>query len=96
MRFVLPRKLFVIIGALLLGSAILVSAPARAQSAPAGADASQSADEFFRSGKALYKAGKLQEAYEAYRSAWRLKHTYDIAANLANWRNALASSSTHR
>lgn len=70
--------------ALLLGSALLASAPALSQSAPAGIETSQSADAFFQTGKDLYKAGKLQEAYEAYRSAWSLKHTHDIAANLAN------------
>jgi hypothetical protein len=70
--------------ALLLGSALFASGPARSQSAPAGIETSQSADAFFQTGKDLYKAGKLQEAYEAYRSAWSLKHTHDIAANLAN------------
>lgn len=62
----------------------LAPTSARSQPAPAGVEASQKADEFFRAGKTAYKAGKLRESYEAYRSAWSLKRTYDIAANLAN------------
>jgi len=60
------------------------SAPRGGQAALLGADASQQADEHFKRGKELYKAGKLREAHEAYRSAWGLKQTFDIAANLAN------------
>lgn len=77
-------------GALLLGAAVLTSAPARSQSTPAGSEASQHADALFRTGKELYKSGKLLEAYEAYRAAWRLKQTYDIATNLANTEFQLA------
>ncbi|MGK4004217.1 PEGA domain-containing protein [Sorangium sp. So ce1036] len=62
-------------------------APAGAQGAPAGAPASQAsrdADAAFLRGKELYRLGKLDAAYEAYRTAWSLKQSYDIAANLAN------------
>lgn len=69
------------------------SAPAAAaspQAAPAGAQAAQAsqasrdADAAFARGKELYRQGKLDAAYEAYRTAWSLKQSYDIAANLAN------------
>ncbi|MCC6553526.1 MAG: PEGA domain-containing protein [Polyangiaceae bacterium] len=69
-----------LVAAALLGA----PAPARAQAAPLGAEAAQQADEHFKRGKELYRAGKLREAHEAYRSAWALKQTFDIAANLAN------------
>ncbi|WP_437899526.1 PEGA domain-containing protein [Sorangium sp. So ce124] len=61
-------------------------APAGAQAAPASADAqaSRDADAAFARGKELYRLGKLDAAYEAYRTAWSLKQSYDIAANLAN------------
>ena len=35
-------------------------------------------------GKALLKGGNVRGAYEEYKTAWDLKHTYDIAANLGN------------
>ncbi|WP_438019373.1 PEGA domain-containing protein [Sorangium sp. So ce315] len=57
------------------------------QEAPASADAAQrsrDADAAFARGKELYRLGKLDAAYEAYRTAWSLKQSYDIAANLAN------------
>ncbi|WP_437329049.1 PEGA domain-containing protein [Sorangium sp. So ce381] len=63
------------------------AAPSGAQLAPAGADAAQAsrdADAAFARGKELYRLGKLGAAYEAYRTAWSLKQSYDIAANLAN------------
>ncbi|WP_437579612.1 hypothetical protein [Sorangium sp. So ce887] len=75
------------------------AAPAGAQAAPAGAaaagaqappesaaaaQASRDADAAFARGKELYRLGKLDAAYEAYRTAWSLKQSYDIAANLAN------------
>ncbi|WP_438043106.1 PEGA domain-containing protein [Sorangium sp. So ce128] len=62
-------------------------APAGAQPAMASADAAQAsrdADAAFARGKELYRHGKLDAAYEAYRTAWSLKQSYDIAANLAN------------
>ncbi|WP_437535163.1 PEGA domain-containing protein [Sorangium sp. So ce726] len=63
------------------------AAPAGAQPATTGADAAQAsreADAAFARGKELYRLGKLDAAYEAYRTAWTLKQSYDIAANLAN------------
>ncbi|WP_437977701.1 PEGA domain-containing protein [Sorangium sp. So ce295] len=62
-------------------------APAGTQPATASADAAQAsrdADAAFARGKELYRLGKLDAAYEAYRTAWSLKQSYDIAANLAN------------
>ncbi|WP_437838419.1 PEGA domain-containing protein [Sorangium sp. So ce1153] len=61
--------------------------PASAQGVPASAEAAQAsreADAAFARGKELYRLGKLDAAYEAYRTAWSLKQSYDIAANLAN------------
>jgi hypothetical protein len=65
-------------------AAIAASTGAHAQTAPLGTEASQQADDLFKKGKDLYQRGKLREAYEAYRDAWKLKQSYDIAANLAN------------
>lgn len=62
----------------------LQSLPAHAQITPPGVEASKNADDLFRKGKDLYKTGSLREAYQAYRGAWELKQSYDIAANLAN------------
>ena len=72
--------------ALLLFTAVsTIGQPAHAQTGgPIGTEASQKADEFFRQGKELYKSGKLKEAHDAYRSAWALKRSYDIASNLGN------------
>ncbi|WP_437758468.1 PEGA domain-containing protein [Sorangium sp. So ce1389] len=61
--------------------------PASAQGVPASAEAAQAsreADAAFARGKELYRLGKLDAAYEQYRTAWSLKQSYDIAANLAN------------
>jgi hypothetical protein len=70
---------------LLIASTLsLQSLPAHAQITPPGAEASKNADDLFRKGKDLYKTGSLREAYQAYRGAWELKQSYDIAANLAN------------
>ncbi|WP_437489697.1 PEGA domain-containing protein [Sorangium sp. So ce1014] len=69
------------------GAAPAGAAPAGAQAAPesaAAAQASRDADAAFARGKELYRLGKLDAAYEAYRTAWSLKQSYDIAANLAN------------
>ncbi|AUX30774.1 MULTISPECIES: PEGA domain-containing protein [Sorangium] len=63
------------------------AAPAGAQAGPASAEAAQAsrdADAAFARGKELYRLGKLDAAYEQYRTAWSLKQSYDIAANLAN------------
>jgi tetratricopeptide (TPR) repeat protein len=76
----------------LLSTTLLTGGLAHSEATPTGADASQNADDLFRAGKVAYKAGKLQEAYEAYRAAWRLKRTYDIAANLANAESQLGKT----
>src|SRR5580693_7330287 len=77
-----------IVSATLLAAAGLGSAPAWAQppasAAVAGLDKWKEADRLFAAGKTAYKAKKLQEAYEAYRDAWKLNQTYDICSNLAN------------
>ena len=38
----------------------------------------------FADGRRLYKEGKHQEAYEAYKRAFELRESYDIAGNLGN------------
>lgn len=58
--------------------------PVEPQSGPITPEASQKADDLFKKGKDLYKEGKLREAYDAYRGAWDLKKSYDLAANLGN------------
>jgi hypothetical protein len=78
-RWTKASALFLTAATLSLGSP-----PAHAQIAPPGAEASKNADELFRKGKDYYKTGKLRDAYQAYRGAWELKQSYDIAANLAN------------
>ena len=78
------RAFFFAIGSMLLTSTILLSDPAHAQSGGSSAEPSQRADDLFHKGKALYQASKVREAYEAYAAAWKLKRSYDIAANLAN------------
>lgn len=62
----------------------VVSRPASTQTVLTGEAASQKADEYFQQGKSLYKLNKLKDARDAYLSAWNLKRSYDIAANLAN------------
>lgn len=86
MNTTLKHRLIRASGFLLLFAAIsTMSQPAYTQTGgPMGTEASQKADEFFRQGKALYKSGKLKEAHDAYRSAWELKRSYDIASNLGN------------
>lgn len=76
------------IGLLLLALNSL-SAPAVAQTifeaAPAASaegDAAVKARELFLKGKALYAEGKVKEAYEAYKAAWGVRRSYDVAGNL--------------
>jgi hypothetical protein len=54
-----------------------VTATARAQTPPDAADTA------FRKGNGLYNEQHWDEAHAAYESAWRLKKSHDIAANMA-------------
>lgn len=71
-----------------IASAILCASLARQPSVlaqptpPPETAAADRAAELFEQGKALYRAQRLQEAYEAFHSAWELQKNYDIAANL--------------
>jgi len=70
--------------AVVLAGLAVAGAPLRAHAqAPAAEDASK-AQALFDEGKKQYAAGKVQKAYDAYRGAWELRKSYDIAANLAN------------
>ncbi len=72
---------------LLVASALFASASAQAQQGlPTSglAAPSDEADDLFKKGKALFAEGKKQEAYEAYKRAFELKKSYDIAGNLGN------------
>jgi hypothetical protein len=65
----------------------MVAAPAGAQPLPGaglGGTASDEADTLFRKGNDLYKQEKWTEAEQAYRAAWDLKKTHDIASNLGH------------
>jgi PEGA domain len=79
------RKLLMVVAGL---SVVAAPSRARAQSPAAEsapkAEQAPAAETLFNEGKKQYAAGKLQAAYDAYRKAWELKQTYDIAANLAN------------
>lgn len=67
--------------------------PVLAQPAPPSeAAAADRAAELFEKGKALYRAQRLQEAYEAFQSAWELHRSYPIAANLGIVEIALGKS----
>ena len=58
----------------------LMSADARAQT-----EVDQSDPEaLFAEGRRLYKEDKFEEAYEAYKRAFELRESYDIAGNLGN------------
>jgi hypothetical protein len=52
--------------------------------AAAGAASAQGdrADELFREGNQAFAAGDARAAYEAYRAAWSLRKSFDIACNL--------------
>lgn len=58
------------------------SAPAPA--APLGDVTSSLADDYFRQGKRLVQQGRLEDAYQAYLSGYRLKKGYDLAGNLGS------------
>jgi len=58
--------------------------PAPASTPAAATSAAQQADELFLKGKALLKEGKKQEALAAYREAWKLRKSYDVAGNLGS------------
>lgn len=62
---------------------LLLSAAPPALAAPDDADA------LFRKGSAAVDAGKREQAYDLFLAAWRLKHTHDIAGNLAQVELAL-------
>jgi hypothetical protein len=59
----------------LIGACLSLSAVARAE----GTDR---ADELFREGNQAFAAGDARTAYEAYRGAWSLRKSFDIACNL--------------
>lgn len=63
-----------LLSSLLLG-AFLLGTPAVAHADPA--------DDLFRDGSTLFEQGKVEEAYAKFSEAWKLKQSYDIAANLA-------------
>jgi hypothetical protein len=48
----------------------------------ARAEGSDRADELFREGNRAFAAGDARTAYEAYRGAWSLRKSFDIACNL--------------
>jgi hypothetical protein len=58
-----------------VGACLTVAGAASAQ----GADR---ADELFREGNKAFAAGDARTAYEAYRGAWALRKSFDIACNL--------------
>lgn len=73
---------------LLLSLALCLTAlaPAHAADPPPGSSStpeSDKADALFRDGNVLYKQQKFAEAKALYESAYRLKASHDIAANLA-------------
>jgi hypothetical protein len=75
---------------LALAAATAASSPAHAgppeqlPSAGLGATSSDQADVLFRKGNDLYKQEKYGDAEAAYRAAWDLKKTHDIASNLGH------------
>lgn len=82
-------------GALIAGAMVMtVALPAQGQGGPAalpldktaGAEASDAemkrAEELFKKGAEHYKAQRWPEAEKAYREAWSIRKTYDIATNL--------------
>jgi hypothetical protein len=56
---------------------LLVASPARASD-----DDTERAEAAFRDGNRAFAAGDYQAAFAAYRAAWSLKQTFDIACNL--------------
>lgn len=61
-------------GLALLGACLATATAARAES--------DRADELFREGNKAFAAGDARTAYEAYRGAWTLRKSFDIACNL--------------
>lgn len=59
--------------------ALLVTAPARPSLAD---DDSERAEQSFVEGNRAFAAGDYHAAFDAYRAAWSLKQTFDIACNL--------------
>jgi hypothetical protein len=59
----------------LVGACLSLSAGTRAEGA-------ERADELFRVGNEAFAAGDAKTAYEAYRGAWSLRKSFDIACNL--------------
>jgi uncharacterized membrane protein len=69
--------------ALLAVVLVLISPHREVYSQPATVgDSAQKADQLFQKSRVLYTSGKMREAREALLSAWALKKSYDIAANL--------------
>ncbi len=56
----------------------------QAGNATSGGDAEKDPDKLFKRGKKMFRARRYQESYQAYKSAWELRQSYDIAANLGN------------
>ncbi|HTA92060.1 MAG TPA: tetratricopeptide repeat protein [Polyangiaceae bacterium] len=67
-------------------AAIAVSVPAHAQSNAADSDR---ANLLFKKGKLAFNDGKYNDALRIYAEAWSLKHSPDIAANLAQTESEL-------
>lgn len=81
-----------------LGASLLIAglgllpttAAAQDEEAEAQADRSREcfelaqADACFSEGRRLYKAEDIDGAYKAYKKAWELKRSYEVAANLGN------------
>lgn len=59
-------------------AAVTLSADTRA------ADPGKEAEEHYLRGKVLLKTGDVKGAYLEYKASWKLKQSYDIAANLGN------------
>jgi hypothetical protein len=68
-----------------LATCLFLAGGARAQ----GADR---ADELFREGNQAFAAGDAKAAYEAYRGAWSLRKSFDIACNLGRTEAELSLS----
>lgn len=77
-----------------LVGALLASAPARADAPRAGAasdarrhealDRVSSIDRAFKAGIDHYAAGRYQQAEEVFLRVWKVRRTYDVAANLGH------------
>ncbi|MBE7478793.1 MAG: hypothetical protein HS104_02220 [Polyangiaceae bacterium] len=71
---------------LLLAAALVASSPAFAQSPveTPTADSPDEASKLFKKGNEAYKLKKWDEAAAAFKEAWALKQSYDIAGNLGD------------